>query len=150
MFQCCFVQPFFKLCVFQDWCPCPHVWNWVCRVITSSTVGSLFVPRPAVYGTALQNGVELMVLTFVRRDPKRACGYKRVWELSHTRRDLVLKDWSHKVSNRLRGLLCVCIIGEMKTERVGNHHFKYIVQLLFDIFEMCSCCWGDEMMSVLI
>lgn len=48
-------------------------------------------PQASSIRAALQNDVELMVLTFVCKNPKRACGYKCVCEQSHTCRDLVLK-----------------------------------------------------------
>lgn len=41
-------------------------------------------PRASSIWAALQNDVELMALTFVCKNPKRACGYKCVGEQSHT------------------------------------------------------------------
>lgn len=41
-------------------------------------------PQASSIWAALQNDVELMVLTFVCKNPMRACGYKRVCEQSHT------------------------------------------------------------------
>lgn len=78
-----------------------RVLNCVCRVITSSTVGSLFILRLTVYRLFSQNDLELIAPTFMCVNMGRAVN-------THAR---VYAGWPH---------VCLCALSHARTADFGG------------------------------